>query len=260
MSRSAGTTQRVVTCKWCGESVTAKCFLRHARGDCDKAPKENEDSKICSMCQELTPRVNFSANSYSPDGRQTACKSCNLERFHRWRDGHPTKAYAAHTLGTPRPKRWVLRPCPYCGVQYSYNALVAHKPRCDKRPPGRNDHQIISGVKVPANTAEFQAAYFSVERAKNASLKFNYGIDMLEWRDILDAQGGVCAICKCPSRGGTSKRSRGLHVDHNHKTGKVRGLLCHFCNIGLGHFNEDPVLMQSAIDYLMRHSASSSAP
>jgi hypothetical protein len=41
-----------------------------------------------------------------------------------------------------------------------------------------------------------------------------------------------------------------LHVDHNHMTGKVRGLLCHHCNVGIGHFEDNIVLLSNAITYL----------
>lgn len=54
-----------------------------------------------------------------------------------------------------------------------------------------------------------------------------------------------CAIC------GKPPRAR-LQIDHNHKTGKYRGLLCDNCNIGLGHFKDSPELLRKAIDYLKR--------
>lgn len=60
-----------------------------------------------------------------------------------------------------------------------------------------------------------------------------YGITEKEYWTIFDAQGGCCAIC-----GKTRKEDgRNLSVDHNHKTGKVRGLLCWKCNRALGHFD-----------------------
>jgi hypothetical protein len=66
--------------------------------------------------------------------------------------------------------------------------------------------------------------------AHNQHLKVTYGITISEYELILSAQGGKCAIC----RGGTSKRH--FAVDHDHKTGEVRGLLCGRCNGGLAKF------------------------
>lgn len=65
------------------------------------------------------------------------------------------------------------------------------------------------------------------------------------WR-MHENQGGCCALCGEPERG---KRGM-LHVDHDHATGSVRGLLCHHCNVALGHFRDDPDRLQAAIDYL----------
>ena len=73
----------------------------------------------------------------------------------------------------------------------------------------------------------------------------HYGIGLVEYTQMLEVQGGVCAICGCPCATG-----RRLAVDHCHTTGKVRGLLCGNCNKGLGSFKDDPRLIRKAIDYL----------
>jgi hypothetical protein len=68
----------------------------------------------------------------------------------------------------------------------------------------------------------------------------------------VEAQGGKCAICgKVPC--GNSPTTRSLHVDHDHATGRLRGLLCLNCNHGLGKFSDNPALLVAAVDYLLRH-------
>lgn len=79
---------------------------------------------------------------------------------------------------------------------------------------------------------------------KNYDLKRHYGIDLKGFQELEARQGGVCAIC------GDAERGRSLHVDHNHNTGAVRGLLCTTCNLGIGCFADDPVRLESAIRYL----------
>jgi Recombination endonuclease VII len=69
-----------------------------------------------------------------------------------------------------------------------------------------------------------------------------YGISDEDYQALLARQGGACGICR--------KKKRPLCVDHCHVTGKVRGLLCHNCNLGLGHYNDDPVLTRAATAYL----------
>lgn len=79
---------------------------------------------------------------------------------------------------------------------------------------------------------------------RNGHLVRKYGITADEYDRRLDEQGGGCKIC-----GKKLQRVR-LAVDHNHKTGKVRGILCENCNRGLGIFKDDPNLLRSAIEYL----------
>lgn len=79
-----------------------------------------------------------------------------------------------------------------------------------------------------------------------AHISATYGITSEEYDAIYKAQGGVCAICRRAS----GKRRR-LAVDHDHKTGFVRGLLCRPCNRNvLGHLRDDPAALDRAIGYL----------
>jgi hypothetical protein len=71
---------------------------------------------------------------------------------------------------------------------------------------------------------------------------------MEEYDKLFEAQGGCCAICHRPDE--TFKKH--LSVDHNHETGKVRGLLCGNCNTGLGKFQESLTLFDSARAYLLK--------
>lgn len=78
---------------------------------------------------------------------------------------------------------------------------------------------------------------------------FRYGLTREDWNRMLDEQGGVCAICSTDDWGGRSDKPC---VDHDHKTGQVRGLLCHACNRGLGSFADDVTLLDKASTYLQK--------
>jgi hypothetical protein len=82
---------------------------------------------------------------------------------------------------------------------------------------------------------------------RRTSLRDKYGIDDDNYKERLESQGGRCKICKTDNPGSTGS----FHVDHCHDTGKVRGLLCHWCNIGIGCMRDCPRRLQSAIDYLI---------
>ena len=83
------------------------------------------------------------------------------------------------------------------------------------------------------------------ERRKNKYLK-KYGLTNQDYLNMLKQQNNKCAICKNIENG---KR---LAVDHNWKTGKVRGLLCKNCNVTLGNLNEDISLFYKCIEYLKK--------
>ena len=70
-----------------------------------------------------------------------------------------------------------------------------------------------------------------------------YGLTLEEYEAMLDEQIGVCAICKTSGEGN-------LAVDHDHKTGKIRGLLCKKCNSALGFFGDDYQLVKTAESYM----------
>lgn len=78
-------------------------------------------------------------------------------------------------------------------------------------------------------------------------LKLRYGISLDDYNELLLTQGGCCKICKLKAE----DNFRGiLYVDHCHKTGKIRGLLCDLCNKAIGLFKDDISLLAEAINYL----------
>lgn len=89
------------------------------------------------------------------------------------------------------------------------------------------------------------------DRCKNTQLKKIYDITLVEYTDILKNQNGGCAICHRKTPGRWDRKY--LVVDHNHKTGKVRGLLCDPCNKALGHFKDKIENLRNAQTYLEKH-------
>ena len=87
--------------------------------------------------------------------------------------------------------------------------------------------------------------------ARWKSIKSNYGLSQEEYLQLSTAQNNLCAICKCPeTRTTKTGQLMNLHVDHNHASKAIRGLLCHKCNAALGLFNDNIANLQVAIDYL----------
>jgi hypothetical protein len=93
------------------------------------------------------------------------------------------------------------------------------------------------------------------ELERDRFLKKKYGITSVDYDALLERQSGRCAVCGekggAPLTGDDARaRSRVLHVDHEHGTGRVRGLLCRLCNIALGHAGDDPARLRAMADYL----------
>jgi len=83
------------------------------------------------------------------------------------------------------------------------------------------------------------------EKYKENELKSNYDLSYKDWLAMWNIQNGKCAIC-----GELFENSSDACVDHDHETGKVRGLLCMKCNLGLGLFRNSLDIVKNVIDYL----------
>jgi hypothetical protein len=166
-------------------------------------------SKTCRICGCEKPIDEFYRAAGMADGYRSECKACNLaQRARRYRE---EPAFRARDI--ERVRQWQLA------------------------NPERHK-EIQRRIRAKPGFAE---------RMRAGHLKRKFGITLDDYRAMLEAQGGGCAICAAPEPDGQS-----LHVDHDHETGAVRGLLCFNCNAGLGKFGERIELLSAAVDYLRR--------
>lgn len=90
--------------------------------------------------------------------------------------------------------------------------------------------------------------------AHKQNIKRLYGITYEEYLEILEKQNNRCAICNLTLKEAINTQGRGkarhFHIDHNHKTGEIRGLLCTLCNQGIGKLKHNPYILINAIKYL----------
>jgi excisionase family DNA binding protein len=85
------------------------------------------------------------------------------------------------------------------------------------------------------------------KKNRASHLKTKYGLTVSEYDALLKSQAGSCAICKT-----TNWTNREPHVDHDHKTGRVRGILCPTCNAAIGFIKENPIIAWAMADYLQK--------
>ncbi len=122
-----------------------------------------------------------------------------------------------------------------------------------------NDSRYSDGKRSQCSQCRYSSQR---DRRLDSHLQRKYGISLSEFKQISTKQGDVCAICGLPETaipGPKGKRYKHtentrLVVDHDHETGKVRGLLCRSCNIGLGIFKDSTENLRVAIEYLEKAS------
>lgn len=181
--------------------------------------------KYCTQCKGGKP----AAPSYlcvdcglpRENSRARLCSSCKHRRLPTWQQVEAR----ASSLG---PASKTVKNGKTCSICLETKALRDF-PRLSSAPDGKQKYCTLC----------------SNEKSFIARLKSQYNLTIDQYRELLDKQDGRCAICR-----NKPQRMR-LAVDHDHKTGLVRGLLCTRCNhklLGSAHDNVD--LLRSAIDYL----------
>ena len=134
-------------------------------------------------------------------------------------------------------------------------------PSCDTKKPKRDfrfQHANSDGLNKHCNHCLSEGKRYKKKRKKASyeqnrkyNLKRSFGITPDDFNNMLEAQGGGCAICgdKNPDPAKKSHK-HGFVVDHCHKSGHVRSVLCHKCNKAIGLMKDDPTIAQNASNYL----------
>jgi len=150
----------------------------------------------------------------------------------------------------PESKRYKYR-CAECGREKARVWNIKNRDVCIER---NNRYTIEKKEKIAARKKELydkNPEKYKLQ-ARQTMLKKKYRLSLAEYDNMLERQNGVCGICGkketviSNKKGGVDR----LRVDHCHKTGEIRGLLCSNCNFGIGHFKDDVSLLRNAILYL----------
>jgi len=146
-------------------------------------------------------------------------------------------------------------------IEYCYKCL-SNK---NNMTPHRKGYRVCSTCKVEKKYSEFNrhksqphgfgycckeclAKKHDPVKARTKRIKKVFGITFDDYNRMLKSQNNRCAICDSTATG--NRRHKNLNVDHCHTTGKVRGLLCHGCNAGIGSMKDDIEILKKAIAYL----------
>ncbi|MEU3117990.1 MULTISPECIES: endonuclease VII domain-containing protein [Micromonospora] len=195
-------------------------------------PLDDQDGRRrCRDCGDWKPLDEFCASSKRPSGRGSYCKPCFNARSKASYAKRVKQRYDRE-VKTPREVPDGHRFCADCGTV---------KPLADF-PRNRSDSTGYATYCKPCHnlrTRETKQRLYGGNREYH--LRRRYGVGEKEFQELLTEQGGVCAICRRPDP---------EHLDHDHRTGWVRGILCFNCNGGLGQFKDNAEVLARAITYL----------
>lgn len=190
------------------------------------------DTKRCPLCDEVKVLGEFGRNRANKSGRQSACLKCHTQR----RRGYAQTYILQQRPPEDYPEDATLR-CAQCGetkLRVEFNRNRSNK----------SGMQTVCRVCSTLRSKDYRTA--NPDSARVAWLKQTYGLTATEFDQMREAQGGSCAIC-------FQAFAKTPHVDHDHTTGTVRGLLCGPCNRGLGIYQDSPDRLRAAISYLELH-------
>lgn len=172
---------------------------------------------FCLTCKRDKPRSAFSESQVRSSTGRGRCKACHIRATEDLRTRQVTKRHHVCQL-------------PGCGVDISDRGWNAKwcSPACAAK-----------GWRL-ANPGAHRTFW----------IKSVYGVTAEHFDQLLDAQGGCCAICEQTPTAEAGRASTQWNVDHCHGTGVVRGLLCRGCNVGIGQLKDDPQLVRRAAEYV----------
>ncbi len=188
--------------------------------------------KSCRDCGQKKLYDEFSPASKASDGRTSYCRDCLRLRHRAYRDakagGAPRRRSAARA--SSGDVKW----CADCRRE---------RPRSDFGRNRANGDGLTAYCRACHNERSKANRLKRHGSARDYHLKRRYGLTSADVDAMIEAQGGVCALCQ---------ERKPEHVDHDHVTGVVRGVLCFCCNQGLGNFRDRADVMRQAIGYLGR--------
>jgi len=216
---------------------------------------EQLEGKACHRCELPKELEDFRINKRRSDGRDNVCKQCTREI------GEEKRVEFA--------KKHKKKRCPQC----KQNRLLKffHKDRTttdgfrQRCSLCLKEENRIRWMTMPEEQRKAQHARSEAWKKNNPrayrrillsrDLTKNFGMTLEEYEKKLEEQKHCCAICgRKETLSSNKKTADRLSVDHDHKTKRCRGLICHHCNRGLGLFRDDPEVLEKAAAYLRKHS------
>ena len=189
-------------------------------------------TKACLGCQKTLSLDAFGKRSDSSDGKANRCVICMRAYKNGWQIRNPEKRakanreYLDRRAVAEKPRLDTIKKCTKCLLEKPLSFFWSNR----KTKDGRTQQCATCSIK---------------ERRQK-----HYGLSESDFSAMWADQNGLCPICTGTLAG---PQHNACAVDHDHKTGRVRGLLCLRCNVGLGNFQDNADICAAAATYLKRN-------
>lgn len=235
----------------------------------------DKTEKKCSKCKLIKPLGEFWKDAYQKSGLKCRCKECMSKSWDKYYLENKEKIKQLSEEGIKRGIIKIEKACSRCGTTKKIEEFYKHKTCLDghrgacKKCMNKEKNNWKKTPKGIEYTRKFKKIWNKTEEGRkckkrsfekwrktahgqnmerNYNLKKAYNITLEDYDQMLESQNGACKICGKVDPGRIS--SKRLAVDHDHTTGKVRGILCFRCNMGLGCFNDNIEIIKKVINYL----------
>lgn len=213
-------------CEWCGNEITYSGRGRPPSKYCSRKCKDagRQRERRADAVAAAGERRCLNCGTVIPPEVTLKAKCCSRACGVAWQNTKRAEEKRERVLASREP-------CRQCGGEI---------------PEARRGGSVYCSYecKKRANDIVWRA------RSPHYMRQYLYGLSQERYEAMLAEQGARCAICGSEDWPGKDRRP---HVDHCHKTGAVRGLLCGNCNTGLGQFADDPARLRAAAEYLEAH-------
>jgi hypothetical protein len=209
--------------------------------------------KTCTSCKEEKEINDFYKFNRAKDGRCSICKKCDNNRktaYLRKKSLELGKTQRNYTLDAKKDRENGIKYCPECKIRKPISEFLYNNAARDKV-----DFFCIDCKKKLAKryrqTPEDRRKYYQKRKRDiiNSRLLRNFGITLEQYEKKLEEQNGKCEICGLTP----IENKKSLAVDHDHNSGRVRGLLCNNCNVAVGFLKDNVDKAKKMTEYITKY-------
>lgn len=203
--------------------------------------------KKCNECKEIKDINEFYNHQYGSFKKQAKCKVCSVISIKKYSKDNPEKMkeIEKNRYKRDREKRIACSTKVYENkkVEYLEKKKIYRQKNKERIKARAKKHYQDNKEEISKKSKIYREK--TKDKAKNRALLRKYNITLQQFNNMVKLQDNKCNICK--------NQLEIKHIDHCHKTNKIRGILCPNCNTGIGQLKENEEILLNAIEYIRKH-------